>query len=71
MKLFDLAGRRALITGSSQGIGLALAHALATAGATVVLNGRDEARVAAAAESLAAQGFQPEVAVASTLLPRA
>ncbi|MDO5641581.1 MAG: SDR family oxidoreductase [Paracoccus sp. (in: a-proteobacteria)] len=46
--LFDLTGRRALITGSSQGIGLALARGLAGAGAHVVLNGRDETRLAAA-----------------------
>ena len=39
--LFDLSGKRALITGSSQGIGLALAHGLASAGAAIVLNGRD------------------------------
>lgn len=37
---FNLAGRRALITGSSQGIGLALARGLAVAGAHVILNGR-------------------------------
>ena len=47
--LFDLTGRRALITGSSQGIGFALAEGLAAAGALVVLNGRDEARLASAA----------------------
>ena len=34
-RLFDLTGRRALITGSSQGIGLALAHGLAAAGAQI------------------------------------
>jgi gluconate 5-dehydrogenase len=45
--LFDLSGRRALVTGSSQGIGLALARGLAEAGAAVVLNGRDEAKLAA------------------------
>lgn len=39
--LFDLKGRRALVTGSSQGIGLALAKGLAAAGAELVLNGRD------------------------------
>lgn len=44
--IFDLTGRRALITGSSQGIGLALARGLAQAGAQVVLNGRDAARLA-------------------------
>jgi len=37
---FQLHGRRALITGSSAGIGLALAEALAQAGAHVILNGR-------------------------------
>ncbi|MGY3449668.1 SDR family oxidoreductase [Bradyrhizobium sp. USDA 4353] len=50
--LFDLAGRRALVTGSSQGIGLALARGLADAGAEVVLNGRDEAKLAAAASAI-------------------
>src|SRR4051794_33322475 len=48
MSLFDLSGRRALITGSSQGIGLALARGLAEAGASVVLNGRDADKLAAA-----------------------
>lgn len=48
-RLFDLTGRRALVTGSSQGIGFALVKGLAAAGAQVVLNGRDEARLAAAA----------------------
>jgi gluconate 5-dehydrogenase len=52
LQLFDLTGRRALITGSSQGIGLALAHGLAAAGAEVVLNGRDTVKLAAAAEGL-------------------
>ncbi|ASY73163.1 SDR family oxidoreductase [Sinorhizobium fredii] len=49
LELFDLKGRRALVTGSSQGIGLALARGLADAGAEVVLNGRDEAKLADAA----------------------
>ena len=48
-RLFDLTGKRALITGSSQGIGFALAEGLAAAGAQVVLNGRDTAKLAAAA----------------------
>jgi gluconate 5-dehydrogenase len=47
--MFDLTGRRALVTGSSQGIGLALARGLAGAGAEVVLNGRDAGKLAAAA----------------------
>jgi gluconate 5-dehydrogenase len=44
--LFDLTGRIALITGSSRGIGRAIARGLAEAGATVVLHGRDEQRLA-------------------------
>ncbi|MEL6752019.1 MAG: SDR family oxidoreductase [Pseudomonadota bacterium] len=48
--LFDLTGKTALVTGSSQGIGLALAHGLADAGAAIVLNGRDEGKIAKAAE---------------------
>lgn len=52
MKIFDLTGRRALITGSSQGIGLALAKGLAEAGASVVLNGRDADKLAAAASGV-------------------
>jgi gluconate 5-dehydrogenase len=47
--LFDLTGRRALVTGASQGIGFALAQGLAEAGAGVVINGRDRARAEAAA----------------------
>jgi len=50
--IFDLSGRRALVTGSSQGIGLALARGLAGAGAEVVLNGRDLAKLAAAAAGM-------------------
>ncbi|WP_412051106.1 SDR family oxidoreductase [Hoeflea sp. Naph1] len=52
--LFNLTGKRALVTGSSQGIGLALAHGLAAAGADIILNGRDEAKLKAA-QSLGAK----------------
>jgi NAD(P)-dependent dehydrogenase (short-subunit alcohol dehydrogenase family) len=54
--LIDLSGRSALVTGSSQGIGLAIAEGLAAAGALVVLSGRDEGRLAAAAERVRAAG---------------
>jgi NAD(P)-dependent dehydrogenase (short-subunit alcohol dehydrogenase family) len=47
-----LNGRNALVTGSSRGIGLAVARALATAGARVVLNSRDAGAVRAAAEQV-------------------
>ncbi|GFJ96470.1 hypothetical protein Prum_101120 [Phytohabitans rumicis] len=53
MKLFDLTGRRALVTGSSRGIGAALATGLARAGARVVLNGRDGAALERARRDLA------------------
>ena len=48
---FDLAGRVALVTGSSRGIGAAIADGLARSGAAVILNGRDEARLDDALES--------------------
>ncbi len=54
---FDLDGRCALVTGSSRGIGNALARALAQAGANVVLNGRDAAGLEAARSEFAAQGL--------------
>lgn len=50
--MFDLSGRRALVTGSSQGIGFALAQGLSAAGAKVVLNGRDPEKLAQAAARL-------------------
>ena len=56
LQLFNLTGKRALITGSSQGIGYALARGLAEAGASIVLNGRDTARLTAAATSLRKDG---------------
>jgi gluconate 5-dehydrogenase len=55
--LFDLTGRVALVTGSSRGIGLALARALASAGARVVLNGRSGATLDDAAAGFAADGI--------------
>ena len=54
--LFDLTGKTALITGSSQGIGFALARGLAAAGAAIIVNGRDEAKLADAAQRLQAEG---------------
>ena len=50
---FDLTGRRALVTGSSRGIGHAIARSLLDAGAHVVVHGRDIAAVEASAASLA------------------
>jgi gluconate 5-dehydrogenase len=58
--LFDLAGQVALVTGSSRGLGWAMAQALAAAGARVVLNGRDEATLAARVGELTASGLLAE-----------
>ena len=54
---FRLDGRLALITGSSGGIGFALARGLGQAGAALVLNGRDEVKLAKAAATLRAEGL--------------
>ncbi|MEO6530889.1 MAG: SDR family oxidoreductase [Specibacter sp.] len=56
--MFDLTGRVAFVTGSSRGIGNALARGLAQAGATVVLHGLDPDRLAAAEAAMAAD-FAP------------
>ena len=48
---FDLTGKSALITGSSQGIGFALAKGLAASGAKIILNGRDRTKLQAAADN--------------------
>lgn len=55
--LFSLEGKTALVTGSSRGLGLAIAEALASAGAKIVLNGVDAGRLASTAESLRARGI--------------
>ena len=62
MKLFDLTGRTALITGSSKGIGYAIAAALASAGARVVLNARNAQALEQARVALAGVGFDVHAA---------
>ncbi len=54
--LFDLSGRTALVTGSSRGLGRAMAEGLAAAGAAVVLNGVDAGRLGEAAAAMRAAG---------------
>src|SRR5690606_32998702 len=55
---FDLTGSRALVTGSSRGLGLAMARALAEAGAEIILNARDTTALGAAAADFAAAGHK-------------
>lgn len=60
MKLFDLSGKRALVTGASQGIGYSLAKGLGGAGATVIINGRSQDKLDTAAETLRAESLSIE-----------
>jgi gluconate 5-dehydrogenase len=57
-KLFDLTGKTALVTGSSDGLGFGMARGLAGAGATIVLNGRNEGKLAQAAKSFEEAGHR-------------
>ena len=57
LSLFSLEGRTALVTGSSKGIGFALARGLGRAGARIVLNGRDPATLSGAAGVLRGEGI--------------
>jgi gluconate 5-dehydrogenase len=57
-QVFGLKGKRALVTGSSQGIGLAIAEGLAQAGAKIVLNGRDLEKLKKAKAYLETKGIK-------------
>ena len=58
MNPFDLTGKIALITGSSQGLGFGMARGLGQAGATVVLNGRKADKLERAAAAMTAEGLE-------------
>ncbi len=60
MSLFDLTGRTALVTGSTMGIGHALARGLAQAGARVLLNGRNPQRLEEAVATLRSEGLEAD-----------
>jgi gluconate 5-dehydrogenase len=57
MTMFDLTGRLALVTGSSRGIGRAIAEGYVAAGARVIVNGRDATGVAAAVKAIGASAI--------------
>jgi 2-deoxy-D-gluconate 3-dehydrogenase len=67
---FGLKGKVALVTGSSKGLGLAMARALAQSGADVIVNGRDAASLAPVAQGIIALGGQAK-AIAADLGQRA
>lgn len=56
VQLFDLSNKTALVTGSSRGLGRAIAEALAAAGARIVLNGVDDARLASVVAEMSKSG---------------
>jgi len=56
--LFDLTGKVALVTGSYQGLGLAIARGLGQAGARIVLNGRSEEKLERAVSLLSGEGLK-------------
>jgi gluconate 5-dehydrogenase len=55
--LFDLSGRTALVTGSTRGLGRAMAEGLAAAGARIAVNGTDAGRTEAAAAEMRNAGL--------------
>ena len=71
MKLFDLKGRVAIVTGGNGGIGLGMARGLAMAGATVVVVGRNAEKNAAAVAELRALGAPADAVVADLSDPAA
>ena len=58
--LFDLTGRTALVTGSSRGLGRAIAEGLAKAGARLIVNGVDPGRVETAVAEMRSAGYAAE-----------
>jgi gluconate 5-dehydrogenase len=60
--LFDLSGKTALVTGSSRGLGRAMAEGLAVAGARILINGTDPLRVAETVSQFQAAGHAAEPA---------
>jgi gluconate 5-dehydrogenase len=60
LSLFDLTGRTALVTGSSRGLGRAIAEGMGKAGARLIVNGTDPVRIEAAVGDMRAAGLAAE-----------
>lgn len=60
--MFDLSGKSALVTGGGRGLGLEMAKALAKAGASVAINGRNRLALDAARDQVASEGITLEIA---------
>lgn len=60
MKLFDLSGKRVLITGGTHGLGMAMAVGLGNAGAQLIINGHSPERLATALKEYASKGLKAE-----------
>ena len=58
IKLFDLTGKRALVTGATHGIGMSLAVGLAQAGATIIVNDLSKEKLDQAIKDYAAKGIK-------------
>lgn len=63
LELFSLAGKTALITGSSRGLGRAFAEGLAAVGATVILNGTNADRLSQAQKEMSAKGMKVDTSL--------
>ena len=57
LRLFDLTGKTALVTGGTHGLGMAIAEGLANAGARIVFNGRSKEKVAGAVDQYLSRGI--------------
>jgi len=58
LSLFDLTGKRALITGATHGLGMSMATGLARAGAEIIINGQDPDKMSKAIAAYAGEGIE-------------
>lgn len=71
MSIFNLEGRNAIVTGSSRGIGKAIAEALAAQGANVVISSRKQSACDLVADQINARGQGKAIAVAASISEKA